>query len=183
MRSYSNDGRDSGRRGFDRNSEQYIFTQTVEELELEYKREATGLGMVRDKEKDEENMKQREAVREIRENHMKKLALLRESHVKQWEDFLHLDVQRRPEQAHSCQLSSSAAGFGGYKQPPYPRKFNSPAAENHSHYGGSKMVPMDSKGNFPNSAGNSYESSKHHDSYRNYPHQRREEYGEAYNRY
>lgn len=43
-----------------RNFEHPAFPHTLEELELEYKREAMELGSIRDKEEDEENYKHRE---------------------------------------------------------------------------------------------------------------------------
>lgn len=63
MGAYKTDERDSERRGLDlqfgRDSEQPAFLHTLEELELEYHREAMELGRVRDKEEDEENNKHR----------------------------------------------------------------------------------------------------------------------------
>ncbi|KAG9457794.1 hypothetical protein H6P81_002302 [Aristolochia fimbriata] len=76
------DGWDIERRGPDVHSghkyETPVYAQTLEELELECKREAMELGTIRDKEEDEENYKHREAIRELRESYMKKMALLRE---------------------------------------------------------------------------------------------------------
>lgn len=61
---YRNDGWDTERRGSDMQSgrkfEYPAAPQTLEELELEYKREAMDLGRIRDKEEDEENYKHRE---------------------------------------------------------------------------------------------------------------------------
>ncbi|KAK9282045.1 hypothetical protein L1049_004957 [Liquidambar formosana] len=176
---FRNDGWETERRGSEMQSgrkfEYPAFPQTLEELELEYKREAMDLGRIRDKEEDEENYKHREAVREMRENYMKKLAILRGMHTKQWEEFLQLDTQRRQQRAHQ-QMSTS--GFGGYKQPSYP-EYESSSANNH--YAGGNL-PMDSRGRYPHSMEN-YPSSRPHDTYGEFQRQRREDFGKAYNRY
>uniref|UniRef100_A0A5B7C190 CCHC-type domain-containing protein n=1 Tax=Davidia involucrata TaxID=16924 RepID=A0A5B7C190_DAVIN len=176
---YRTDGWDSERRGSDMQSgrkfEYTAFPQTLEELELEYKREAMDLGEIRDKEEDEENYKHREAVREMRENYMKKLAILRGMHAKQWEEFLQLDAQRRQQRARQ---KMSTSGFGGYKQPSYP-EYDSSAGN--PHYAGANL-PMDSRGRYPNPMEN-YPSSRPHDTYGDFQRQRREDYGKAYNRY
>lgn len=70
---YKNDGWNTERRDADnvpagrgsdvpagRKFEYPALPQTLEELELEYKREAMDLGRIRDKEEDEENYKHRE---------------------------------------------------------------------------------------------------------------------------
>lgn len=61
---YQTDGWDTERRGSDlktSNKMDYpMFPRTLEELELEYNRDATDLGRIRDKEEDEENYKHRE---------------------------------------------------------------------------------------------------------------------------
>ncbi|KAI4341643.1 hypothetical protein MLD38_026341 [Melastoma candidum] len=90
--------------------------QTYEELELEYKREAMELGKIRDNVEDEENYKHREAIREIRENYMKKVAAARNAHAKQWEEFLQIDAQKLQQQAY---MQMPGHGFGTYKQQSY----------------------------------------------------------------
>lgn len=64
MGAYRTEGWDTERRGSDLQSgnqfEYHAFPQTLDELELEYKREAMELGSIRDKEEDEENYKHRE---------------------------------------------------------------------------------------------------------------------------
>uniref|UniRef100_A0A2P2KSY0 CCHC-type domain-containing protein n=1 Tax=Rhizophora mucronata TaxID=61149 RepID=A0A2P2KSY0_RHIMU len=64
MGDYRTDGWDNVRRRSDLQSghqfEHSIFPQTLEELELEYKREAAELSRIRDNEEDEENFKHRE---------------------------------------------------------------------------------------------------------------------------
>lgn len=127
---------------------------------------------------------QLKAVREMRDNYMKKLASIRGTHGKQWEEFLQHDVQRRQQQTRSRQQLSADAGFDGYKQPPaYPPEYDSRAAVNQAHYAGASLVSMDSRGKLPNSFDNNYGSSRHHDNYEDFPRQRREEYGRTYNRY
>lgn len=176
---YRNDGWDTERRGSDMQSgrkfEYPAAPQTLEELELEYKREAMDLGRIRDKEEDEENYKHREAVREMRENYMKKLAILRGTHAKQWEEFLQLDAERQHQRARQ-QMSSS--GFGGYKQASYSDYDGSSA---NPHYAGAN-IPMDSRGRYPNPVEN-YPPSRPHDTYSEFQRQRREDFGKAYHRY
>ncbi|KAF3972048.1 hypothetical protein CMV_004401 [Castanea mollissima] len=120
MGAYRTDGWDNERRGSDMQSgRQFDYPavpQTLEELEVEYKRDAMELGRIRDKEEDEENYRHREAIREMRENYMKQLASLRGTHAKQWEEFLQLDAQRRQQQPRQPMPTS---GFGGYKQHGY----------------------------------------------------------------
>lgn len=64
MGGYRTDGWDTERRGSDLQSghhfEYSTFPQTLEELELEYKKEAMELSRIRNKEEDEENYKHRE---------------------------------------------------------------------------------------------------------------------------
>lgn len=66
MRGYRSDGWDTERQGPDlqsgRQFENSAFPQMLEELELEYKREAMELVRIRDKEEDEENYKHREVT-------------------------------------------------------------------------------------------------------------------------
>ncbi|XAR61436.1 hypothetical protein NMG60_11035137 [Bertholletia excelsa] len=176
---YRAEGWDTDRRGADmlsgRNFEHPDFPQTLEELEMEYKREAMELGRIRDREEDEENYKHREAVRDMREDYMKKLAILRGTHAKQWEEFLQVDAQRRQQRAPQ---QISASGFGGYKQPNYPEFDNT---VNNVPYAGAS-IPMDSRGRYPNPMSN-YASSRPHEPYGDFQRQRREHYGRAYNRY
>ncbi|GFZ19318.1 zinc knuckle (CCHC-type) family protein [Actinidia rufa] len=157
------------------NLEHLAFPQTLEELELEYKREAMELGRIRDEEEDEENYKHREAVRDMKESYMKKLAILRGTHAKQWEQFLQLDAQRRLQRARQ-QISTSE--FGGYKQPNYP-EYDNPSGN--AHYAGGS-IPMDSRGRYPNPIDN-YASARPQDTYGDFQRQRRDDYGKAYNRY
>jgi len=172
------DGWVTERRGLDmqssRNFDHPAFPHTLEELELEYKREVMDLSRIRDKEEDEENYKHREAVREIKENYVKKLTLQRGIHARQWEEFLQLDSQRRQQRSRQ-HISSS--GFGGYKQPNYP-EYDNPSGS--AHYAGASM-PMDSRGRYPNPVDN-YPSSRP-DTYGDFQRQRREDYGKAYDRY
>ncbi|MCD7446909.1 hypothetical protein HAX54_018880 [Datura stramonium] len=86
---------DASRRGSDSKKSNRSFDhgpQSLESVELEYQKDAIDLGRIRDKEEDEENHKHREAIRNVRENYMKKLAILRVEHAKQWEEFLQLEV-------------------------------------------------------------------------------------------
>ncbi|XP_068660339.1 uncharacterized protein [Aristolochia californica] len=136
------EGWDVERRGSDvhssRKYEAPVYPQTLEELETEFKREAMELGIIRDKEEDEENYKHREAVRELRESYMKKMALLRGMHAKQWEEFLQHDMQRR-QRAHQ---QMSASNYNAYNHSTYS-EYDRPSAAN-PHYPGNNL-PMDSR--------------------------------------
>ncbi|XP_031274128.1 uncharacterized protein LOC116132607 isoform X1 [Pistacia vera] len=179
MVGYRNDGWDTERRGSDMHStsqmEHPTFLQTLEDLEVEYKREAMELGRIRDKEEDEENFKHRETMREMTENYTKKLTHLRGMHAKQWEDFLQLDAQRRQQQVRE---QMSISGFGGYKQHNYSSYDGS---STNPHYAGAS-VPMDSRGRYTNPM-EDYHPSRSHDNYGGFQRQRREDFGKSYNRY
>ncbi|KAL6228241.1 hypothetical protein ACLB2K_002195 [Fragaria x ananassa] len=178
MATYRNDGWDSDKKGSDvqagRQFDYPTIPQTLEELELEYKREAMELGRIRDKEEDEENHKHREAIREMRENYMKKLATLRGMHAKQWENFLQLDAQRRQQQAHQ-QMAPS--GFGGYRSHNYA-EYDGPVPN--PHYSGASLA-VDSRSRYPH-AMEKY-SSRPHDSFGEFQRQRHQDYGRGFNQY
>ncbi|XP_022892795.1 uncharacterized protein LOC111407510 isoform X1 [Olea europaea var. sylvestris] len=176
---YRTDGWDAERRGSDMQSshkfEHHAFSQTFEEIELEYKREAMDLARIRDKEEDEEIHKHREAVREIREGYMKKLTMLRGAQAKQWEEFLQVDVQRRQQACHHI----SAAGFSDYKQPSY-LEYDNPSGN--AHYSGPVTnMPMESRGRYPNSMENY--PSRPHNTFNDFQRQRHDDLGKSYNRY
>ncbi|GFZ13651.1 hypothetical protein Acr_23g0020360 [Actinidia rufa] len=122
------DGWDSERRGSHMQSglnfEYPVSAQTLEELELECKREAMELERILDKEEHEEKYKHHEA--------------------KQREEFLRLDAQRRLQQAHQ---EISTLGFGGYGQPCYDGNGNSAG---NAHYTGATIIPIDPRGRYPN---------------------------------
>ncbi|KAJ7973092.1 Zinc knuckle CCHC-type family protein [Quillaja saponaria] len=178
MGAYRNDGWDSRGRGSDVQPDRLIeytnFPQTLEELELEYKREAMELSKICDKEEDEENYKHREAVREMRENYVKKIDMLRDTHAKLWEQFLQLDSQRRQQQPLQ-QMSNS--GFGGYKQQGFSEYDGSKAS---AHYTGANL-PMESRNRYSNPMENY--SMRPHDNFGGSQSQGHGNYGKAYNRY
>ncbi|KAJ7977688.1 Zinc knuckle CCHC-type family protein [Quillaja saponaria] len=178
MGAYRNDGWSSHRRTSDmqpgRQLECTGSPWTLEELELEYKREAMELGNIRDKEEDEENYKHREAVREMRENYMKIVAMLRDRHAKQWEEFLQLDAQRR-QQKTLQQMSNS--DYGGYKQQVVSEYDRSKA---NAHYAGAN-IPMESRNSYSNTLDNY--SMRPHDNFGEFQSHRRGDYGKAYDRY
>ncbi|KAM1463242.1 hypothetical protein ACFX1Q_047256 [Malus domestica] len=180
MSAYRNDGWNSDKKGSDMQSgRQFDYSaipQTLEELEMEYKREAMELGRIRDKEEDEENYRHREAIRELRESHMKKLAPLRGMHAKQWEDFLQLDAQRRQQQANQ---QMSTWGFGGYKSHNYSEYDGTSA---NPQYAGESMA-MDSRSRYPNPNPMETYPSRPRDNFGEFQRQRHEGYGRGYNRY
>ncbi|KAK6941114.1 hypothetical protein RJ641_030645 [Dillenia turbinata] len=216
---YRTEGWDSERQGSKmqsgHNLDYSALPQTLEDLELEYKKEAMDLARIRDKEEDEENYKHRErcfiavhvvaaaifcivwcetcvilrssklifdhsdfvkfkAIREMRENYMKKVSALRVVHAKKWEEFLQHDAQRQQQRARQ---HISTSGFGGYKLSRYS-EYDSTSSN--PHYVGSNL-PMDSRGRYPNPIDNY--SARPHGNYGEFPRQRREDFGKAYNRY
>lgn len=106
---------------------------------------------------------------------MKRLAILRGMHTKQWEEFLQLDAQRMQQRARQ-QFSSSK--YGGYRQPGYS-EYDSSAGN--PHYAGGNL-PLESRGRYQNSMEN-YPSSRSHDTYGDFQRQRHDEFGKAYNRF
>ncbi|CAK7348463.1 unnamed protein product [Dovyalis caffra] len=175
---YRTTGWDIERQGSDLQSghrfEYSTFPQTLEELELEHKRDAMELARIHDKEEDEENYKHRETIREIGEKYMQKLAILRGAHTRQWEEFLQRDAQMHLQQPRR---PISVSGFGGYKQHSYSEYDVSSA---NTHYAGTSS-PVDSTARYSNNMENY--SSRPHDTYGEFQHQRREAFGKAYNRY
>ncbi|XP_049376503.1 uncharacterized protein LOC125841422 isoform X2 [Solanum stenotomum] len=173
------DGWDASRRDSDmksnRDFDRPSVPQSLESVELEYQKDAIDLGRIRDKEEDEENHKHREAIRDVRENYMKKLAILRVEHAKQWEEFLQIDAVRRQQLAGQ---RMPASGFGGYNQQSYQEYENSAG---NPHYSGPN-IPMEPRGRYPNPMDN-YHPSRPHDSYDDFQRQRRDDFGKAYNRY
>ncbi|XP_028771054.1 uncharacterized protein LOC114728331 isoform X2 [Neltuma alba] len=178
MGTYRNGGWDSQARESDIQSGHQFdcnaFPHTLEELEMEYKREATELGKIRDREEDEENFRHREAVRDMRENYMNKVAMLRATHAKQWEDFLQLDAQRRQQQSVQ-QMPTS--GFGGYKQQNFSEYEYDGCAAN-PHYTGASL-PLELRNRFSNTMENY--PTRRHENFGEF--QRRGDYPKAYNRY
>eukprot|EP00262_Sarcandra_glabra_P015504 TRINITY_DN4785_c0_g1_i1.p1 TRINITY_DN4785_c0_g1~~TRINITY_DN4785_c0_g1_i1.p1 ORF type:complete len:476 (+),score=96.60 TRINITY_DN4785_c0_g1_i1:169-1596(+) len=175
---HKTDSWDIERRGGDVHSGRKIdfasYPQTLEEIELEFKREAMDFGRIRDKEEDDENYKHRESIRELRETYMKKLAILRGMQAKQWEEFLQLDIQRR----QRARQNMSSSSFNTYNHPSYSEYDRS---SGNPHYTGSNM-PSESRNRYPLSMEN-YSSSRPHDTYGEFQRQRHEDYGKTYNRY
>ncbi|XP_061366194.1 uncharacterized protein LOC133309438 [Gastrolobium bilobum] len=175
MGAYRNDGWDSHRRESGiQPSHQFDYNaspQTLEELELDYKNEASELMKIRDREEDEENFKHREAIRDLREKYVSKVALMRATHTKHWEEFLQLDAQRRQQQT----IQPMPSGYRGYKQ------------HNYSEYDGSTVNPTYAGTNLPLESRNRFSDTmesyptRAHDNFGEF--QRRGDFAKAYNRY
>ncbi|KAK6137714.1 hypothetical protein DH2020_028549 [Rehmannia glutinosa] len=157
----------------DRNFDYPSFPQTLEELELQYKREAMELARIRDKEEDEENRKHREALREIWESCTKKVSMLRGTHANMWEEFLQLEGQKRQQ----ARQHISASGFGGYKQSSYNTEFDNPSGNPYQ-----SGTSIQSRDRYPN-AMDSYPSSRPHDNYDDFQRHRRDDFSKPYHRY
>ncbi|XP_051115299.1 uncharacterized protein LOC127240594 isoform X2 [Andrographis paniculata] len=147
--------------------------QTWEDIELHYNREVAEIVRIRDKEEDEENIKHREVVKEIREGYMKKIKALKGTHATMWEEFLQQERQRR-QQAMLAHISAS--GFGGYKQSGYSEY------ENDSPNLHASGTNMHSRGGY-HSAMDGYHSSRPHNNYDDFQHHRQDDFGKSYNRY
>ncbi|KMT17802.1 hypothetical protein BVRB_2g035460 isoform A [Beta vulgaris subsp. vulgaris] len=177
---YRSHGWGTERRGSDAHTDGKIEhsafpAQMLEDLELEYKREAMDLTRLRDQQEDEENCKHREAIRELRESYMKRLAGLRGSHAKQWDEFLLLETQMRQQQVHQQQMSTS--GFSGYQ----PSTFSDYDSSRNQPYAGSNFH-VEPRSQYTNS-GENYPNSRPRDAYSDFQHPRLDGYGRAYNRY
>ncbi|CAN1353065.1 hypothetical protein LINPERPRIM_LOCUS43022 [Linum perenne] len=175
------DGWDAGRRGPDLPTSQQqfeysSFPRTLEELELEYKKEAMVLGKFHAKEEDDENNKHRELMTEIRDNYMKKLSALRGNHSRQFEDFFHqLDEQK--EARHRQVAVSGFSSFGN--QQPYPDYEGGGGASSaqYPHLPGSR--PGYQQGHLE-----SYPSRQpHNTNYGEFQRQRHADFGKSYDRY
>ncbi|CAD5188769.1 unnamed protein product [Musa acuminata subsp. malaccensis] len=143
------------------------YPQSLEELEMEFKKELMELGKLHDQEEDDENYKHRQCVRQLREDHTKKLAIMRGMHIKQWEEFLQLDVRRRQQ---ACQTVFNQPSLPEYDQ----------SARNMQYVGSG--LPMDST-NIYQYAGENFSAPRPHDAYSEFQHQRHEDFGNAYGRY
>ncbi|KAF8762209.1 hypothetical protein HU200_009761 [Digitaria exilis] len=135
--------------------------QTLEELEMEFSREATELTRARDQEEDEENYKHRESLRVMRENYMDRMNTMRNVHVRKWEEFLEQTFKRQQ------QTPYSQIGYPGFEQ----RTHVSAA-----------LQPMDSKSTYPYSS-DSYSAQKAHGAYGEFQHDRHGDLGRTYGRY
>ncbi|KAL6557024.1 hypothetical protein OROHE_006900 [Orobanche hederae] len=158
----------------DLNFDYASFPQTLEELELQYKREAMELARIRDKEDDEENCKHREALREIWDSCARKVAVLRGTHANMWEDFLQLEGQKRQQSRQHI----SASGFGGYKHSRYAEFDN---ASGNLYHPGDSIHPH-SRGRYSN-AMDSYPSPRPQEPYDDFQRHRRDDFGKPYHRY
>lgn len=138
--------------------------QTLEELEMEFKKEATQLSRARDQEEDEENYKHRESLRVMRENYMERVATMRKTHATKWEEFLEQTFKRQQE----AQPSYTQTGYPGFEQ-------------RISHIS-STHQPMDSKSIYQYPS-DSYSASKAHSAYGEFQQERRDDLGRTYGRY
>lgn len=137
--------------------------QTLEELEMEFKKEATQLARARDQEEDEENYRHRESLRVIRENYMERVITLRNVHAKKWEEFL--DTFKSQQQAQPSYIQTGYLGF-----------------EQRTAHISATHQPMDSKSTYPY-ASDSYSAPKAHAAYGEFQHERHDDLGRAYRRY
>lgn len=137
--------------------------QTLEELEMEFKKEATQLSRARDQEEDEENYRHRESLRVIRENYMERVITMRTVHARKWEEFL--DTFKSQQQAQPSYIQTGYLGF-----------------EQRTAHISATHQPMDSKSTYPY-ASDSYSAPKAHAAYGEFQHERHDDLGRAYRRY
>ncbi|XP_062190814.1 uncharacterized protein LOC133894053 [Phragmites australis] len=136
---------------------------TLEELELEFKREATELARARDQEEDEENYKHRESLRVMRENYMERVTTTRSLHARKWEEFL--------EQTTKMQQKAQTYTQIGY-----------PDFEQRTTHISATRQTMDSKSTYPYASDN-YSATKAHAAYGEFQHERHDDFGRTYGRY
>lgn len=103
---------------------------------------------------------------------MSKVALVRATHTKQWEEFLQLDAQRRQQQA----IQQMSSGFRGFKQQGFPEYDGSTV--NPPPYTGTNL-PMESRNRFSDNM-ETYPT-RPHDNFGEF--HRRGDFAKAYNRY
>ncbi|KAL9239149.1 hypothetical protein vseg_013498 [Gypsophila vaccaria] len=177
---YKSGGWEAERRGSDLQAnnkfeQSSVPPQTLEDLEMEYQREAINVAKLRDQQIDEENYKHHENSRGLRDSFMKRLAALRASHSKQWEDFLHLDAQRRRQQIQKQQVPVTE--YGSYQRSSFA---------DHDSLGGqpypSSNFHMEPRGQYATPSEN-YPPSRPHDAYDDFQRHRLEGYGRSYDRY
>ncbi|KAH9620656.1 hypothetical protein KSS87_003182 [Heliosperma pusillum] len=175
---YRSDVWDTERRGSDMHAdikfEQSPFPQTIEDLEMEYQREVMDLARIRDQQVHDENYKHDEICKELRQNYMKRIAALRDSHAKQWEDFLRMDAQRQQQQAQLQQMH--VTGFSGYQQSSFTDR---DSLGGQPYLGSFNREPS---GQFA-SPSETYPHSRPRDTYNDFQRQRPEGYGRSYDRY
>lgn len=107
-------------------------------------------------------------IRELKENYIKKLGIIRSMHSKQWEEFLRLDtIQRQQHQALQT----------AYTRPAYPDY-----DQRNMQYVGNTGLSMDTRNRYPYPDEN-YSAPRAHDAYSDYQNQRHEDYGKTYGRY
>ncbi|KAG8045565.1 hypothetical protein GUJ93_ZPchr0008g12937 [Zizania palustris] len=141
------------------------YPQTLEELEMEFKREAMNLTRVRDKEEDEENYKHRESLREMIENHMKRVTAMKSMHAMKWDKFLEQSFKKH-QQAQQTSYSQSA-------YPDYEQRTTQFAATG---------PPIESKSGYPYTT-DSYSAPRPHAAYDKFPHERHDDFRRTYGRY
>ncbi|KAG6485079.1 hypothetical protein ZIOFF_053608 [Zingiber officinale] len=151
----------------------HSYSQSLEDLEKEFKEEVIELSRIHAQEEDEENYKHREnpeilayqlpCIRQLREDYMKKLADTRTEHLKQWQEFIQKQSQTR-------QTAYSQPSLVEYDQ-----------SSRNLQYAGSSL-PMDSGSRHQYPADN-YSASRPPEGYGEFQRQRREDFGNAYGRY
>lgn len=141
------------------------YPQTLEELEIEFKREAMELARARDQEEDEENSKHRESLREMRENHMKSVSVTRSMQARKWDEFLEQSFKR---QQQAQQTSYAQTGYSDFDQ-------------RTAHYAATGP-PIDSKNTYPYPTDN-YSAPRRHAAYGEFQHDRHDDLGRTYGRY
>uniref|UniRef100_A0A0A9DG79 Uncharacterized protein n=2 Tax=Arundo donax TaxID=35708 RepID=A0A0A9DG79_ARUDO len=133
--------------------------QTLEDLEMEFRREATELARACDQEEDEENYKHRESLRVIRENYMERVTTMRSMHARKWEEFLEQTFKRQQQ----ARTSYTQIGYPGFEQR-------------------TTHQPMDSKSTYPYGSDN-YSAPKAHVAYGEFQHERHDDFGRTYGRH
>lgn len=104
---------------------------------------------------------------------MKKMTMVNNMHAKQWDEFLHLDAERRQQQLHH---QGAPSGYG-VKQQGFSHYDGSVVNQQ---YAGSNLA-MGSRNLYSNPLGNY--PSRPYNNFGDFHRQRHEDCGKAYNRY
>lgn len=101
-------------------SEHHTFPKSLEELEQDFLKEALDIFGAKSAEEDDEKMRHRERLKEIREAFQKNMVSSRARQMKQWEEFMHREAhapqrlyQQKLDRGHQVYSRVGSAVYGG----------------------------------------------------------------------
>lgn len=151
-----------------------LYLQTLEELEVQFSKEAMDLRGIHDKEEEEENCRHREHIKRLREDYVNKAGALRNLHTKQWEEFIRLDVQGQ----HGALQHLHISGYAAYDQASHMERGRRYLGNTCTGSGPS----VDSRGRYQY-PGQNYPHASPQEAYSEYQLQRSKEFRKAYGQY